>query len=334
MRRQTLLTGPGRVELAEASDRRPRPTELIIHPDAVGICGTDVELLHGTMAYFAEGFAQYPLVPGHEWTGIVADRGADVDGFSIGDRVVGECSIGCGCCPRCAEGAYHLCPQRRETGIAGQDGALATALAFPARAAHRVPQAVTRDDAALIEPLAVAYRALRRVAVGPDDALGVVGAGTIGLLCALTAQALDVGAVHVLEADAARRQRAAELGLSVFSEPDRRLPRVIDASGTAAGARAALRLCSEGGTVGLVGLTGSDATPVDLDDIVVRDVTLHGCLGSPHVWPDVIDLVAHGAVRPSVLVTHRFSLEDVAAAFELAARRDASLGKILVAPNG
>lgn len=334
MERQTLLTGPGQLHLAEVSARTPGSTELVIRPDAVGICGTDLELLAGTMAYLADGFARYPLVPGHEWTGIVTAVGAEVAGLSLGDRVVGECSIGCGCCTRCAEGAYHLCPRRRETGIVGQDGALATTLVFPAAAAHRVPKTVPREDAALVEPLAVAYRALRRVGVGPDDALGVVGAGTIGLLCALTARALGVAAVHVLEADPARRRRAAALNLSVVSEPDGRLPRVVDASGTPAGASAALRLCSEGGTVGLVGLTGSDATAVDLDSIVVRDITLHGCLGSPHVWPDVIELVAQGAVRPSVLVTHRFPLEDVAAAFELAARRDVGLGKILVTPNG
>src|SRR5262249_8429256 len=147
--RRAVLRAPGELTVETARASRPGPRDLLVYPDAVGICGTDLELLSGNMADFATGFARYPIVPGHGWTGIVAEIGSEVEAFAVGDRVVGECSVGCGTCGQCANGAYHLCPQRTETGIAGRAGALTTALVFPSRAAHRVPPSVSAADAAL-----------------------------------------------------------------------------------------------------------------------------------------------------------------------------------------
>src|SRR3954470_8100077 len=92
----------------------PLPGQLLIAPDAVGVCATDVELYDGTMPYLTNGFAAYPIVPGHEWTGRVVAVGSEAAGFGVGDRVVGECSIGCGACDRCGAGDYHQCPRRQE----------------------------------------------------------------------------------------------------------------------------------------------------------------------------------------------------------------------------
>src|SRR5919202_746086 len=92
--RATLLE-PFRLQVAPAAEPSPGPGLLVIAPDAVGVCGTDVELYDGTMPYLRNGFSSYPLVPGHEWTGSVSAVGDGVDGFAIGDSVVGECSIGC-----------------------------------------------------------------------------------------------------------------------------------------------------------------------------------------------------------------------------------------------
>jgi 2-desacetyl-2-hydroxyethyl bacteriochlorophyllide A dehydrogenase len=332
--RRATITAPRQLELRMATPREPGPHDLVIHPDAIGICGTDLELLDGTMPYLASGFATYPLVPGHEWTGIVTDVGQAVTEFALGDRVVGECSVGCGGCTPCLQGAYHLCQARTETGIAGRDGALSTQLIFPTRAAHHVPGNVSAADAALIEPLAVAYRGVRRTGAEPSEPLAVIGAGTIGLLCALVARALGTEDVELIDRHAARRDFAASLGFPV-AEPRAGHPvrRVIDASGTGPGVATALETCDEGGTVVLLGLTGTPTCPIDVDSIVVRDLTVRGSLGSPNVWPEVIQIVARGQVQPSKLVSHQFTLDDVAEAFELAAQRDPSIRKVIVRPT-
>jgi 2-desacetyl-2-hydroxyethyl bacteriochlorophyllide A dehydrogenase len=331
--RHAVLTGPGTLELLAADPPEPGPHDLVVRPDAVGVCGTDLELVAGSMTYLTSGFARYPIVPGHEWTGVVTATGAAVGGFAVGDRVVGEVPIGCGSCAQCAAGRYHVCPHRTETGIAGRAGAMATTLVFPAAAAHRLPPSVDPADAAMVEPLSVAYRGVTRSGVRRGEALTVIGGGTIGLLCALTAKALGIDDVHVVELDPDRRRFAEGLGLAVSAAPAGPAPRVVEASGTAGGIVAALDACLDGGSVVLLGLTGAAATPVDLDRVVVRDITLHGCLGSPGVWSDVVALVAERRLRPSVLVSHRFALDDAPAAFALAARREPGVRKILVLPN-
>jgi 2-desacetyl-2-hydroxyethyl bacteriochlorophyllide A dehydrogenase len=331
--RHAVLTGPRALEVRSAPAPAPGPHDLVIRPDAVGICGTDLELLAGSMTYLASGLARYPIVPGHEWTGLVAATGAEVTGFAVGDRVVGEVPIGCGSCSQCTSGRYHVCPNRTETGIAGRAGAMASALVFPAAAAHLLPDHIDAADAALVEPLSVAYRGVSRAGVQPGEPLAVVGAGTIGMLAALTARALGIADVRLVEVDPDRRRFAAELGLHVSPALDERVPRVVEASGTAGGIAAALETCLDAGSVVLMGLTGAPATPVDLDRVVVRDLTIQGSLGSPGVWPEVVALVAGGQVRPSVLVSHRFGLADAPAAYALAASREPGVRKVLVLPN-
>src|SRR3954466_5495558 len=96
------------LELGGGPDPPPGDGELLIAPTAVGICGTDIEIFEGSLAYFRMGLASYPIVPGHEWTGEVVEIGRGVTGFAVGDRVVGEVAIGCGVCTRCRAGRSHL----------------------------------------------------------------------------------------------------------------------------------------------------------------------------------------------------------------------------------
>src|SRR3954453_9498930 len=188
--------GDERIELVERPDPGSGPGELLIAPSAVGICGTDVEIFEGSLAYFRMGIAEYPIVPGHEWTGVVVDVGEGVTGFSPGDQVVGEVAIGCGVCVRCLAGRSHLCARRTETGIVHMDGAMATRMVFPAAYAHVVP--FSSRAAALVEPTSVALHAVRRGCVAGQSVL-VVRAGPIGLLVAQVARAEGAAAVAITD---------------------------------------------------------------------------------------------------------------------------------------
>jgi threonine dehydrogenase-like Zn-dependent dehydrogenase len=331
MRRVSIL-GPHEFRVAEEPTPTIGPDDLLLAPLRVGICATDLELLDGSMVYLQNGMAVLPLTPGHEWVARVVEVGDAVTGFDVGDTVVGECSVGCGVCAVCRSGEYHRCPDRSETGFMGIPGALTERMAYPARGAHRIPDGVPIEDAALIEPTAVSYRALLRLAPAPGSTVLVVGAGTLGYLAvALLRAAFDVD-VAVLAGRPESMARVTALGARA-PEAGETFPYVLEAAGTVAGLDRSFEALGAGGRLVLIGLTGEARVPIPLDDLVVRDQEVLGSLGSPHVWPAVIELVASGRVRPGALVTRTYDLVDYGAALAHLAERDPATGKVLIAPE-
>jgi 2-desacetyl-2-hydroxyethyl bacteriochlorophyllide A dehydrogenase len=307
--------GEERLELVERPDPIPGAGELLIAPTAVGICGTDVEIFDGSLAYFRMGIAKYPIVPGHEWTGEVVDVGKGVTGFSPGDRVVGEVAIGCGVCERCLAGRQHLCARRTETGIVHMDGAMASRMVFPAAFAHHVELAPRA--AALVEPTSVALHAVRRGRVLGQRVL-VVGAGPIGLLAAQCARAEGAASVFISDTRADRQTLAATLGFPAFEGVGDHdlIDVVILCAGGPGAIAAAFSSVRPGGTVVALGLSGKPTIPFDFDGLVVRDVDLIGVLGSVGFWPDAIELITGGRVQTEPLVTGSYGIERTRDALE------------------
>jgi 2-desacetyl-2-hydroxyethyl bacteriochlorophyllide A dehydrogenase len=249
----------------------------------VGICATDLEVLEGTLGYYRNGLAEYPIVPGHESSGTVVAVGPRVTDFSEGDRVVVECIQGCGECPDCARDEAIRCRERREVGVMGHDGAYAAYLVTRARYLHCVPDSVTLAQAALAEPLAVVHKALRRLGSRPDGdrprRCAVVGAGTIGHLTARVL-ALRGHAVTVFDTNCDRLallagpiQTASSLeGIAQFEW-------IIEASGQQAVLSMLLQHCSTGATLLLLGLPYSYQT-FSFESIVAYDRSVLGSVGS------------------------------------------------------
>ena len=330
--RALVISGAGRYALLDCDVPPAGPGDLLLAPLAVGLCATDLELLDGSMVYVREGRARLPLVPGHEWVARVVDPGAPGSGFAVDDLVVGECSLGCGDCPVCASGAYHQCPSRQETGLMNRDGALAQQLRFPARSAHAVPPGVTVEDAVFAEPTAVALRAVLRSGAAPRSRVLVVGGGTLGWLAAAIFLDLLDADVAALEPDAGRLERLAGLGVRAAGAGEV-FETVLEASGSPGGVAAALDRLSPGGSLVVIGLTGVESVAVDLDRVVVNDQMILGSLGSPGVWPQALELLGRGRVRPSSLVTHRYPLEAVGDALATMRDRAPGTGKVLVFPQ-
>lgn len=323
-----LISGPSRAELTSIPEQPLAAGDVRIKVLATGCCGTDVELFEGSMPYLTAGLSRYPVIPGHEWVGEVCELGPETDGFSVGDRVVGECSCGCMRCDRCKSGQYHRCLFRTETGILNRAGAFAEYIHFPAAFLHRVSKAVPIESACLIEPAAVAFNGVQRAKVSPRDDVAIFGDGPIGLLLLMMSKAFGANSVTLVGATKERLTVGAELGADLTIDVTRenvsealgarRLPSVVlEATGNPASVAQAIRTIAPGGRLLLQGIFGGKRLDsLELDHIVINEITVQGALGSPGVWPEVIQLVESGRVDPSVLVTASLALDQYPSAIK------------------
>ena len=216
-----VISGPGRADLRDVAPDPLGPGDVRIRLLATGICGTDVEIFDGTMPYFTGGMASYPVIPGHEWVGEVVEAGAAVTAFRPGDRVVGECSVGCMACATCLAGDYHRCAHRTETGILNRNGGFAEEMTFPSLFLHHISPSVPVECAAMVEPAAVAFNGVRRAEVSPRDEVVVFGDGPIGLLVAMMASAFGAARITVVGGMPHRLALARTLGADAVVEYQR-----------------------------------------------------------------------------------------------------------------
>ena len=326
--RAFVVTAPYAAEVREVEAPRAVPGEVVVEVGRVGVCGTDVEFFTGEMQYLHEGHAQFPIRLGHEWMGTVVEVGEHVDPSWLGRRVTGDTMLGCGTCRRCASGLQHVCEYRDEVGIRGdRPGALAERLAVPVTSLHALPDSVDDVLGALVEPGGNALRSVRGADVGPGRRLLVLGAGTIGLLCAEFARA-GGSEVHLMGRSQRSLDFARSLGFDgVWAEPD--LPglawdAVIDASNAAMLPARALELVEPGRRVVYVGLAGTPSL-VDTRVLALKDVTAVGVLSASPGLAGTIEQYAAGAVDPRALVAATVPLADTAAV--LAGERPAGAGQ-------
>ena len=315
--RAFVITAPRRGEVQEVDDLVPVADQLLVDVERVGICGTDVELYTGVMAYIGQGKTHFPLRPGHEWVGRVRSVGPDADASWVGTRVTGDTMLGCGVCRFCLGGKQWVCPYRIEVGIMdGWPGALAEQQLIPARFAHRIPEHVSVTSGALVEPGGNALRAAQATLAGPGSRVLVLGSGTIGLLAALFL--LDKGVdVHVAGKRAGSLQLGRDLGVSTthdldeIATSDERFDAVIDATSSDTSPAHAARLVDPAGRIVLIGLSGTPSI-VDTRDLVLADITTVGVLSASPGLAGAIEAFASGAVHPDSIVGEVIGLAEVA----------------------
>jgi len=315
--RAFVVTAPNRGEVQEVDDLVPVADQLLVDVERVGICGTDVELYTGVMAYFAQGKTHFPLRPGHEWVGRVRSVGPDADASWVGARVTGDTMLGCGVCRFCRAGKQWVCPYRIEVGIMdGWPGALAEQQLIPARFAHLIPEHVSVTSGALVEPGGNSLRAAQATQAGPGSRVLVLGSGTIGLLAAqfLLARGADV---HLAGERPGSLQLGRELGVTTthdldeIATSDERFDAVIDATSYDATPAIAARLVDPAGRIVLIGLSGTPSM-VDTRDLVLADVTTVGILSASPALAGAIEAFATGAVAPDSIVAEVIGLSEVA----------------------
>jgi 2-desacetyl-2-hydroxyethyl bacteriochlorophyllide A dehydrogenase len=331
--RALVITGPRSARVEEVEAPVPGAGQVVVDVRRAGICGTDVELFTGELAYFAQGKTGFPLRPGHEWCGMVSALGAGADPGWLGTRVTGDTMLGCGRCTRCHAGHGHVCADRREVGIVGWAGALAEQVLVPASSLYRLPDAIDDRAGALVEPGGNAWRAASAALAGPGKRILVCGPGTIGLLTMAFARAAGAE-VHILAQDRSREELASSFGAAGYLTPDDQpwetYDAVIDCTDDHQMPATALALAEPAGRLVYIGIAGSPSL-IDSRDLVLGDLTVVGILGASAGLAHAIEHYADGRVDPSGLVQVTVGLEGAAVA--LAGQASAAPGtKIHIDP--
>jgi len=316
--RALVIEAPDRFSLAEVAQPSAARGDVVIEVLAGGICGTDVEILHGDMVYYTRGAAAYPVIPCHEWTGVVRALGEGVSHIAIGDRVVGEVSIGCLSCPVCLSGNYHRCADRTETGIMNRPGGFSERMVLPAAFVHKIASSVSLGSAALVEPTAVAYNGVLKAGVSPSDDVVIFGDGPIGLLLLQIVRLFGARKIAMVGAADSRLEIARKSGADAVIDARAgdiagsvcrafgggRGSIVFEASGHPDAIMTALDVASPGARLVLQGFCGGRRIDgFNVDPIIVNDLTVIGALGSPRIWPEVIRLIEDGRLNPSAVIT-------------------------------
>lgn len=278
-----VVRGPHRAHLEGRAVPSLKPSEILIRVSHVGVCGTDLEIVEGSLGYYRSGLAEYPIVPGHESSGVVVATGSRVTEVNEGDRVVVECIQGCGECEPCERDDAIRCHDRREVGVMGLDGACAAYLVTRARYAHRIPETLTLAQAALAEPLAVVIKGLRRLGSARfgdrPKRCAVIGAGTIGHFAA---RVLSLRGHSVTAFDLAGERLSLLEGIASTSRSFHGLDTfdwIVEATGRPAVLTRLLHQSSTGAALLLLGLPYGDQT-FNFESVVAFDRSVIGSVGS------------------------------------------------------
>jgi (R,R)-butanediol dehydrogenase/meso-butanediol dehydrogenase/diacetyl reductase len=320
------------IQVVETTPVEPGPGEVRIRVAYVGICGTDLHILHGSM----DARVSRPAVIGHEMSGTVEAVGADVTGWTPGDAVTVLPLDADGTCPACRAGNSHICQNLNFIGV-DSAGALQEYWTVPAETLVGIPAGVPLDHAALIEPVAVAVHDVRRAGIAGGEKVVVIGGGPIGVLIATVASRFGAE-VTVLELDASRRELAQGLGLhAVDPRSDFDLDAwtggagadvVFEVSGAAAAVLSATDLAKVRGTVVIVAIH-PEPRPVNLHRVFWRELTILGArVYERRDFETAVELIAAGDIPADKLITRIVPLPEVAAAFETLASGGAM--KVLV----
>ena len=320
------LFGPGNIAVHDEPEPCPVAGEVLLQTELAGICGTDVSF------YLGHRVVLYPFVLGHEVMGRVAAVGDEVTKFAVGQRVLVEPNYPCGSCRLCLAGRGAVCAQKGSPGVS-LPGCFSEYFAAPAEFVWALPDAISDQDAATIEPLAVSLHGFVHSGAQAGDTIAVLGCGVVGLLLIHAAVAAGV---RVIAHD--RFANKLEMARSLGAEPGQNVDTaqmwrqenvtsIFECAGSPATIDLALKAAPRASQVILLGLSSEPASFVPLrfvrEGIDIRTSMIYD---HPKDFAHVIDQVARGALHPSCVVTHTYPLESLGRALAHAGTGEA--GKI------
>jgi L-iditol 2-dehydrogenase len=321
------------------------PEEVQVAVRACGICGSDVHGLDGST-----GRRRPPVIMGHEAAGIIAAVGKNVCGWNAGDRVTFDSTIWCGTCTACRAGQINLCDRRRVLGVScdeyRRNGAFAQFVAVPQHILCKIPDRLSFEQAAMVEPVSVAVHAVNRTRIALGDSAVVVGAGMIGLLVVQALRGAGCGKIIAVDLSPQRLQLARRLGADEFLSADdpnllaeivrhtggRGADLAVEAVGIQASVQLAIGAVRKGGQVTLVGNLAPHVQ-LPLQAVVTRELTVRGSCASAGEYAGSLELIARGMLNVDCLRSAVAPLADGAAWFGRLYRGEPGLMKVILQPE-
>lgn len=320
---QQVMTAPGKIEFREIETPAPKAGEVLVRIMKIGVCGSDIHVWHGE-----HPFTSYPVTQGHEVSGEIAALGADVEGFEVGQKVTIQPQVVCGKCYPCRHGKYNLCESLKVMGFQ-TTGVASEYFAVAAEKVTLLPQEMSFDEGAMIEPLAVAVHAVRKFGGIKGMRVAVLGAGPIGILVAQAAKGMGAESVLITDVSALRLEKAKQCGVdycvntretdfgaalvSAFG-PDK-ADVIYDCAGNDVTMGQAIRDARKGSTIILVAVFASMAK-VDLAVLNDHELDLNTTMMYRNEdYIEAIALVRAGRVDLKPLISKHFAFKDYAEAY-------------------
>lgn len=336
---------PGNFGLTTLPDPAPGPEDVVVRVSVCAICHTDIIIRDGGAPHVV-----YPVVPGHEFSGVIAELGKNVKGLKAGDMGSVQTIMGCGFCPPCRRGEQMGCLRYSELG-SKVNGGMAEYCVFPARYFYKAPEEMDAFSMAMAEPLANAVKALRRAMPRPRENVAVIGPGAIGVMAAQTAARYAPRRLVLIGRSAERLALASRFCDATdyvnvrdadFKErmdkalDGRGADVVIDCSGSVSGIETALDIAAPGGRIAIEGSVGvGERVPLDPRQLQGRGLYLTGISGwEAQDFQDAFDMICSGEVHAGEMITHRFPLDDWETAFGYATAKKAQSMRVGLMPWG
>jgi len=331
--RAAVLYGPRDLRVEAVQVPEPRGREVLVRVTAVGVCGSDVHYYeHGRIGAYV---VEQPMVLGHETAGVVASLGPEATRHQVGDRVSLEPGVPCGRCRECRAGRYNLCQDVVFFATPPVGGTFANYVAIHEDFAFALPDALSDDEGALIEPLSVGIWACRKAGVSGGDRVLVTGAGPVGLLAVQVARALGATQIEISDVNERRLEVAGRMGatrtLRAGQDEPAEADVLIECSGHPAALGAGIRALRPAGTAVAVGMGPGDTAELPLSLIQNREIWLTGTFRYANTYPAAIALATSGRVDLGAIITGHYGLDETEQALR-SSREDPASVKSMVHP--
>jgi len=340
-----ILNKPLDIEVKKVEVPEPKEDEALIKVYCIGVCGSDVHYYeHGKIGRYV---VEKPIILGHELAGEVVKVGRDVQNVSIGDRVAVEPGVTCGRCDYCKSGRYNLCPDVVFMATPPVDGAWAEYVLVRSDCLFKLPNEMSYEAGALLEPLSVGIHAMMRGKVTPADRILVTGLGPIGLLTIQAAKMFGIQEIYATDIVPFRRELGLKLGATNVIDPlnentkeqiekltdGRGINVMIETSGNGPAISETINILNRGGRIVLVGLPVVDEVPIDITHLIDSEYDVYGVFRYANTYPTAIQALSNTNLNIENIITHKFALKDIREAVEIARMEKDTSIKIMIYPN-
>jgi L-iditol 2-dehydrogenase len=340
-----VLTNKLKVEIENQIPREIGEEEVLVKVMAVGICGSDIHFYENGRIGRKE--VTYPFVLGHESAGIVVEVGEKVTNFKKGDRVAVEPGVSCMKCEYCKKGRYNICPNVQFLSSPPTNGTFTQYLVHPEHFLHRIPDHVTFEEAALVEPLSVGIQACKNSELKRGDDVLITGLGPIGLMTVIAAKEFGAKKIIVSDIEPLRLVLSKKLGATHFINPKEekltsRIAEItdgigvdisIDTSGQPFVINEVIHTIKRGGKLVPIGFPVTENVPLDITQMIMKEIFLITVYRFANTYPLGIEIMASKKYNCNLLITDHFSLDEADLALEKARTTKQTSIKVMVYPN-